>query len=145
MRSAFASLALVGLTLSGCATTAPPAADPPVLRKVVLRETVGRYNVIYPTFYFQADGGDVVAVHRQIIASDAANRRFNPVSHFDIDADQQRRGAVWVGGWGCGPNPSRTTVRAYLVDRHGRHSNSLDYTIVCKGAKALFGDPERPS
>jgi hypothetical protein len=109
------------------------------LQKVVLREEVARYDRIYPTFYFQADGGDVVEIHREIVSSDASHPNFNPVSHFNINADQQKAGAVWVGAWLCGPNPSKTTVRAYLVDRRGNHSNSMDYTVVCKGAKQLSG------
>lgn len=144
MRAIAVSFTVLGLALTGCATTAPTGANPPVLQKVVLREEVRRYDVVYPTFFFQADGGDVVAVHREILSSDTSNRNFNPVSRIDIDAGQQRTGAVWVGGWGCGPNPSKTTVRAYLVDRRGNHSNSVDYTVICKGAKDLFGSQAKP-
>jgi hypothetical protein len=144
MRAIAIAFTVLGVSLAGCATTGSTGDGTPVLQKVVLREEVMRYDNIYPTFYFQADGGDVVEIHREILSSDVPHPNFNPVSHFNIDADKQKAGAVWVGGWRCGPNPSRTTVRAYLVDRRGNHSNSLDYTVVCKGAKELSGGQTRP-
>lgn len=144
MRSIAVVPTLLGLALAGCATTEVASGPPPVLQKIVLREDVQRYDHIYPTFYFQAEGGDVVEVHREIVSSDGLRDKFNPVSKLNINADQQKIGAVWVGGWGCGPNPSKTQVRAYLVDRRGNHSNSLDYTVVCKGAAELFGDQNKP-
>jgi hypothetical protein len=128
------SAGLVG----GCATLRNDA-PPPHLDRVELRATVQRYEKIYPTFYFHAPGGDVVAVRRQIVSATGANRNFNPVSRIDIAPDQQKRGAVWVGGWGCGPNASATTVRAFLLDRRGNKSNELEYTVVCKGAAEVFG------
>jgi hypothetical protein len=129
-------LALTGL-VAGCA--APPVGGPPPhLDKVVLRETVQRYDMIYPTFYFHAPEGDVIEVHREIVAASTEHPNFNPVSRINIDPMQQRQGAVWVGGWGCGPNASTTTIRAYLLDARGNHSNTVDYTVVCKSAVELF-------
>ena len=123
--------------LTGCATI--DAGTPPTLDKIELRETVDRYDKIYPTFYFHTPDGDVTTVHREIISTNASHQNFNPVSRINVDSDQQRRGAVWVGGWGCGPNPSKTVVRAYLTDSRGNRSNSVEYTVVCKGAAELFG------
>lgn len=130
-------LGAIGL-VGGCAT-GPTGGPPPRLDKVEMRETIQRYDMIYPTFYFHAPGGDVVEVHREIIASNVQHPNFNPVSHINVDPEQQRKGAVWVGGWGCGPNASITTVRAYLLDSRGNQSNSLDYTVTCKSAAELFG------
>ena len=131
-------MGLAGMAAS-CATL-PPDKTPPILDRVEMREKVERYDTLYPTFHFHAERGDVVEVHREIVTSDVAHPNFNPVSRIDVDPDQQKKGAVWVGGWGCGPNPSSTTVRAWLVDRHGNRSNAVEYHIDCKGAAELFGD-----
>jgi hypothetical protein len=108
-----------------------------VLDKVSVRTEIQRYQVNYPTFYFHDPDGDVVEVHRTILSSEPSDMKINPVSRFRIDAEQQKQGAVWVGGWRCGPNPSKATVRAYLTDSHGNNSNALDYTVVCPGSSAL--------
>ena len=134
-------LGLAGMAAS-CAT-APQNLTPPVLDRVEVRERVERYDALYPTFHFHADGGDVVEVHREILSSDTTHPNFNPVSRINIDPEQQKTGAVWVGGWSCGPNASTTVVRAWLVDRRGNRSNAVDYRVVCKSAAELFGDDQR--
>jgi hypothetical protein len=128
-------MAAAGLTVASCATA--PTGSAPQLDKITLRDTVGRYHVIYPSFFFHDADGDVNSIHREILSSTGVHGRFNPISRISIDPAKQRQGAVYVGEWQCGPNPSTTTVRAYLTDRQGNRSNTLDYTIVCKGTDDL--------
>ncbi len=114
-----------------------PTGSAPKLDKVVLRESIERYKVVYPTLYFHDADGDVDTVHREIIATDAPHPRFRPTSLITVDPDRQKSGGVYVGQWKCGPNPSTTTLRVYLTDRGGNRSNTLDYKVVCKGADDL--------
>ena len=139
MRVALLLLFSVGLGLGSGSSFADDSNGPPVLDKITLRDSVERYETIYPTFYFHAPGGDVVELHRRIVWSNSANQNFNPVSRIDIDPLEQKKGAVWVGSWGCGPEPYTTRVSAYLLDRRGNTSNSVEYTIVCKGSAELAG------
>ena len=76
-------------------------------------------------------------VHRRVVEVRGRLPNFHPTSRFQIDPEAQKRGAVWVGGWYCGPNPVTATVEAYLSDRAGHRSNSLTYTVVCRGSDAL--------
>ena len=133
------NLSLLLLTLTGCATTPTlPTANllsqPPVLDKITYHTTMERYLVVYPEFRFHAPDGNVVAIHREILSNDSPQPvNFMSDSRIDISADQQKSGAVYVGGFHCGPEHYNVQVRAYLIDSNHNHSNSLDYTIACTG------------
>ena len=139
MRKLAPSLLL--LVLAGCTT--PPAAiqnvsllsTPPVLEQVTYHTVQERYLVVYPEFHFHAAEGNVVAIHREMISNDSPKAlNFMSDSRIDISPEQQKKGAVYVGGWHCGPEQYHVQVRAYLIDANHNHSNSVDYEIACAGA-----------
>ncbi|GEM_PF-2363268 len=128
---------LLLLTLGGCAN--PPTvkdvailSTPPVLDKVTFHTVQERYLVVYPEFRFHSADGNVVAIHREMLSSTSPSPiNFMSDSRIDISAEQQKKGAVYVGGFHCGPEQYQVQVRAYLIDSNHNHSNSLDYTIDC--------------
>jgi len=133
-------IALPLLALAGCAAP-PPQLDirnsallskPPVLDQITYHTALERYTVVYPEFHFHAEDGNVVAIHREIISNDSPVA-FNFMSdgRIDISAEQQKKGAVFVGGWHCGPEQYHLQLRAYLIDSNHNHSNSMDYAITC--------------
>jgi hypothetical protein len=107
----------------------------PVLDFIGFRQTVERYTVVYPEFHFHSSDGNVVAIHRELVATNrlAGSPAINQNGFVSIPADQQRKGAVYVGGWHCGPEAYAATLKAFLVDTNGNHSNALEYTVHCNG------------
>jgi len=130
---------LLLLALAGCAT--PPSVKdvailttPPVLDQITYHTAQERYLVVYPEFRFHTADGNVVAIHREILSNDSPVAiNFMSDSRIDISVEQQKKGAVYVGGYHCGPEQYHIQVRAYLIDSNHNHSNSLDYTINCPG------------
>jgi len=133
-------LALPLLALAGCAEP-PPQLDirnhpllsaKPVIDEVTFHTGKERYLVVYPEFHFHAADGNVVAIHREIIATDAPTPfNFLSDSRIDISAEQQKKGAVYVGGFHCGAEAYHVQLRAYLIDSNHNHSNAVDYAIDC--------------
>jgi hypothetical protein len=105
----------------------------PVIDSVTLREDARRYEVIYPEFHFHDASGTVHFIHRELVATNSPR----PVKMHDglieISAEQQIRGATYVGGWECGPETYYVTVRAFLMNLEGGKSNVVEYTIHCNG------------
>jgi hypothetical protein len=137
-RGTLAALA-AGILLGGCATTGSPTASDapvpaPVLDAVTFHTQMERYQIVYPEFHFHDDSGTVRYIHRELITTDAPGlRRINTDGIIHIPAELQRKGTVFVGGWGCGPGSYYVTIRAFLINLEGRRSNTLQYTIHCNG------------
>jgi hypothetical protein len=51
----------------------------------------------------------------------------------DISPQQQMRGAVYNGGWPCGPESYYVTIQAFVMNLDGQKSNVVEYTIHCNG------------
>jgi hypothetical protein len=114
-------------------TPVPQAEDGPVLEAITQRQVVLRYPVVYPEFHFHDINGNVRLIHRQLISTNAPHLNLNADGVITISADQQRKGAVFVGEWNCGPESYYATIEAYLMDLDGKRSNALQYTIRCNG------------
>ncbi len=132
---------LCAAALGGCAsnvgTPAPDltaaAGPPPVLDAITIRGgTRNNFPFPIPEFHFHAPNGDVVYIERELVETNGPfeQTRGAPIN---LPADLQRRGAVFAGGWPCGPNVYHATMRAYLIARSGQRSNAMTYTIHCNG------------
>ena len=125
-------LPLIGL--AGC--TPPPSVreafrpgTAPAIDSVTLRPTG---PVIYADLHFHAPDGNVVAIHRDIVSSDAAQPlHVLSDTRVDADAEAQKRGAIFTDRYPCGAAPYHAVIRAYLIDSNHNHSNTLDYQINC--------------
>jgi len=128
-------LIFLAVTMTGCAETPQPKGTAPVLDSITFHKVLERYTVIYPEFNFHSADGNVVAIHREIVSSNKpdGHLNFNPDATIHISADQQRKGATYVGGWPCGPETYVVTLQAYLTDENGNRSNVMKYAIPCNG------------
>jgi hypothetical protein len=120
----------------GAAATARPiwAQDSaPVLDAITLRSELERYEVVYPEFHFHDPSGSVRFIHREILATDAPKALSVHDGVIAISADQQKKGATYVGGWHCGPESYYVTLRAFVMNLEGLKSNAVQYTIHCNG------------
>lgn len=123
------SLFLLPLLLAGChppdsyrdafATGTPPLLDS------VSPKADGTVE-----FRFHAKDGNVVVLHREV--PDSKTRAPAEVS-IDIDAAQQKAGAVFSDRWSCQGQKGSQTIRAYLIDANHHHSDPVDYTVDCGG------------
>ena len=134
------SLSLLFVFLAGCSQSpsalkdiASPLSNKPVIDQVTYRTAQEQHLVVYPELHFRAPEGNVVAIHREIISSDSPMMpaAFLSDSRVDISPEQQKRGAIYVGDWKCGPERYQVQLRAYLIDSNHNHSNSIDYSINC--------------
>jgi hypothetical protein len=105
----------------------------PVIDAVTLREDARRYEVVYPEFHFHDPSGTVRFIHREVVATNAPKRLSVRDGVINISSDQQVRGAVFVGGWDCGPETYYVTLRAFIMNLEGGKSNVVEYTIHCNG------------
>lgn len=127
-------LVLPLIALAGCT---PPASvreafrpgKEPTIDSVTLRPTG---PVVYADLHYHSPDGDVVAIHRDIVSSDAA-QPLHVLSDLRIDADSeaQKKGAVFTDRYACGADHYHAVIRAYLIDSNHNHSNTLDYQINC--------------
>ncbi len=137
MRKTCLTLALA--VLAGCSTPpvvkdAAPPSSPPVLEQITYHTVQERYLVVYPEFHFHSADGTVDAIHREIVSTDSPTPlRFVSDDRIIISAEQQKKGAIYVGGWHCGPEHYQVQLRAYLIDSNKNHSNTVDYSINCAG------------
>ncbi len=127
-------LLLAPLMLTACT---PPAAmreafrpgTEPTIDSVSLRPTG---PVVYADLYFHAPDGNVVAIHRDILSSDAVQpMHVLSDTRVDADADQQKKGALYIDRYPCGAERYHAVIRAYLIDSNHNHSNTQDYQINC--------------
>ena len=129
-------LSMLLVALAGCSGQSAdlqaisPINSRPVIDQVTYRTTD---QVIYPELHFRSADGNVVAIHRELISNDSPKALLNFVSDGPVAVapDQQKRGAVYTGGWHCGSDKYRAQLRAYLIDTNHNHSNTVDYAIDC--------------
>jgi len=128
------------IILVGAAGAAIPALvtaqqSAPVIESVTIREdTSGRYPVVYPEFHFHDSSGTARFIHREVVATNAPRPlNIHEDGIIDISANQQMRGATYVGGWHCGAESYYATVHAFLLNLDGGKSNVVEYTIHCNG------------
>jgi hypothetical protein len=107
----------------------------PVIDSVTMREDDGaRYPIVYPEFHFHDSSGTVRLIHREIVSTNAPQTvRVNEDGVINISAERQMQGAVYVGGWRCGPEVYYVTLRAFMLNLAGAKSNVVEYTIHCNG------------
>jgi hypothetical protein len=122
------------IALAGCAppkviSDAFAPGTPPAIDSVDLRPTG---PVVYADLHFHAPDGNVVAIHRDILSSDAVQpMHVLSDTRVDSDIDVQKKGAVFTDRYPCGAERYHAVIRAYLIDSNHNHSNTLDYQINC--------------
>lgn len=76
----------------------------------------------------------VVMRRRELVNSDGAFKDTQAASYaVDIPAGTLTNGVIASGGWECGTAKYFITMRSYVIDADGKHSNALRYTIHCNG------------
>ncbi len=101
----------------------------PAIDSVVLRPTG---PVVYADLHFHSPDGNVVAIHRDILSSDATQPlHVLSDTRVDSDAELQKKGAVFTDRYPCGADHYHAVIRAYLIDSNHNHSNPTDYQINC--------------
>ena len=106
----------------------------PVIESVTIREDdSGRYQTIYPEFHFHDPSGNVVYIHRELVATNAPRQLNVNDGVIKISASRQMQGTIYVGGWPCGPETYYVTLRAFMMNLDGVKSNAVEYTIHCNG------------
>jgi hypothetical protein len=127
-------LLLAPFALASCAP--PPSVrdafrpgTEPSIDSVELRPTG---PVVYADLHYHSADGNVVAIHRDIVSSDAAEP-LHVLSDTRVDADPelQKKGALFTDRYPCGADHYHAVIRAYLIDSNHNHSNTLDYQINC--------------
>jgi hypothetical protein len=127
---------LVLLCICGAGTSLQAAAQnaAPVIDLVTIRKDIERYEVVYPEFHFHDPSGTTQFIHREIIATNSPKPlHFKDAGVISISAEQQIKGATFVGGWHCGPETYYLTVQAFMMNLAGLRSNVVEYTIHCNG------------
>jgi len=140
LRTSLPAIAFLALTsgaladVSGPTPAIAPKGQPPVIESVNLRVVTMRYMTVYPDFAFHDPDGDVWFIRRMLVATDLKRPlNINLDGLINILPDTQKQGAVYTGGWDCGPEKYYATLRAYMVDHAGNVSNTVEYTIHCNG------------
>jgi hypothetical protein len=106
----------------------------PVIDSVTMRKDIERYEVVYPEFHFHDPSGTTQFIHREIIATNSPKSlNFKDAGVISISAEQQIKGATFVGGWHCGPETYYLTIQAFMMNLAGLKSNVVEYTIHCNG------------
>ncbi|HUE10426.1 MAG TPA: hypothetical protein VMQ54_05795 [Steroidobacteraceae bacterium] len=105
----------------------------PVIDSVTLRQEMRQYEVIYPEFHFHDPSGTVRYIHREVIATSSPKPLTIKDAVISISAEQQIKGATFVGGWPCGPETYYVTLQAFMMNLGGLKSNVVEYTIHCNG------------
>ena len=132
-------LLLLPLALAGCH---PPdsfretftSGTPPVIESVRPKLAANGPPAVIAEINFRSSDGNVVAIHRDLIAVDSTQPRgFFSDSGVDVAPEQQKQGAVYLDRWVCTEAPVHAKVRAYLIDSNHHHSNPVDYAIDCPG------------
>ena len=105
----------------------------PVIDSVTLRNEKQQYEVVYPEFHFHDSSGTVRFIHREVVATSSPKPLTIKDAVISISADQQIKGATFVGGWPCGPETYYVTLQAFMMNLSGLKSNVVEYTIHCNG------------
>ena len=105
----------------------------PVIDSVTVRMEKLRYETVYPEFHFHDPSGTVRFIHREITVTNSPRALTVQDGVIVISAEQQMRGATYVGGWPCGPESYYLTLQAFLLNLEGQKSNVVEYTIHCNG------------
>jgi hypothetical protein len=105
----------------------------PTIDSVSMRTVTQRYETIYPDFHFHDPSGTVRFIHREITATNSPKPLTIRDGVINISAEQQIKGAVYTGGWACGPESYYLTVQAFVINLDGQKSNVVEYTIHCNG------------
>jgi hypothetical protein len=105
----------------------------PVIDSVTMRKELLRYETVYPEFHFHDPSGAVRFIHREVVATNSPKVLTIQDGVIVISADQQMKGATYVGGWPCGPESYYLTIQAFLLNLDGQKSNVVEYTIHCNG------------
>jgi hypothetical protein len=92
-----------------------------------------RYETIYPEFHFHDSSGTVRFIHREITATNSPKPLTIRDGVINISAEQQIKGAVYTGGWTCGPESYYVTIQAFVMNLDGQKSGVVEYTIHCNG------------
>jgi hypothetical protein len=128
MNLAVASLGAVAITVIASAQGAGPVIDSVTMRKEMLR-----YETVYPEFHFHDPSGTVRFIHREITATNSPKALTVQDGVIVISPEQQMKGAIYTGGWPCGPESYYLTIQAFLMNLDGQKSNVVEYTIHCNG------------
>jgi hypothetical protein len=122
-------------TIGGVAITAiaSPQNTGPVIDSVTMRTVTQRYETIYPEFHFHDSSGTVRFIHREIMATNSPKPLTIHDGVINISAEQQIKGAVYTGGWTCGPESYYVTIQAFVMNLDGQKSGVVEYTIHCNG------------
>ncbi|MGO9931356.1 MAG: hypothetical protein ACLPV8_06040, partial [Steroidobacteraceae bacterium] len=92
----------------------------PVIDSVSIRKEMERYEVVYPEFHFHDPSGTTQFIHREIIATNSPKPlNFRDGGVISISAEQQIKGATYVGGWHCGPETYYLTIQAFMMNLAG--------------------------
>ena len=87
-----------------------------------------------PDFRVTVMRAPVVMRRRELVNSDGAFKDTQAASYaVDVPAGALPNGIVTSGGWDCGTAKYFITMRSYVIDADGKHSNALRYTIHCNG------------
>jgi hypothetical protein len=105
----------------------------PVIDSVSMRTVTQRYQTIYPEFHFHDPSGTVRFIHREITATNSPKPLTIRDGVLNISAEQQIKGAVYTGGWTCGPESFYVTIQAFVMNLDGQKSNVVEYTLHCNG------------
>ena len=89
---------------------------------------------VIPDFRVTIMRSPVVMRRRELINSDGAFKDTQAASYaVDIAPGSLQNGVIASGGWDCGTAKYFITMRSYVIDADGKHSNALRYTIHCNG------------
>jgi hypothetical protein len=125
-RFAVALIGAVAITVVASAQNTGPVID-----SVSMRTEMQRYETIYPEFHFHDPSGTVRFIHREITATNSPKSLKVKDGVIDISPEQQMTGAVYTGGWQCGPESYYVTIQAFVMNLDGQKSNVVEYTIHC--------------
>jgi len=124
----------LGVAAGGASLRTASAQDlGPVIDSVTMRKEMQQYEVIYPEFHFHDPSGAVRFIHREVIATSSPKPLTIKDAVISISVEQQIKGAVFVGGWPCGPETYYVTLQAFMMNLAGLKSNVVEYTIHCNG------------
>jgi hypothetical protein len=129
-RTHFAVVIIGAVAISAIASAQNPG---PVIDSVSMRTVMQRYETIYPEFHFHDPSGTVRFIHREIIATNSPKPLTIRDGVINISAEQQIKGAVYTGGWTCGPETYYVTIQAFVINLDGQKSGAVEYTIHCNG------------
>jgi len=107
----------------------------PVIDSVTLRTVTQRYETVYPDFHFHDPSGTVRFIHRVVTATNSPKSLKVQDGVIDISPEQQIKGAVYTGGWTCGPESYYVTLQAFVLNLDGQKSNTVEYTIHCNDGR----------